>query len=214
MGKMFVIIPVKPFEQSKTRLSPVLSVGQRIALSRQMLLRTIRLALQVGKVVTISQSRAVRQVAKQAGAWALVDADVGLNAAIRQASEWVSARGEQAALVLPADLPLLTLSDLIEIATLGQQGPAAVIAPCQRSDGTNALLLRPPNLIKFAFGPDSFEQHRRAILAFGLEPIIYHSPTIALDLDYPDDLEKVLPRQQNLKLSPELDQLNLWYPLS
>lgn len=200
---MFVIIPIKPFEKSKTRLATQLSVGQRMALSRYMLLQTIRLARQVGKVVVISQSQRVRQQAKQAGAWALVEADTGLNAAIRQAAEWVAARGEEAALVLPADLPLLTLSNLTEMMSLGQQSPAIVIAPCHRGKGTNALLVRPPTLINFNFGPDSFALHRQAARAFGLEPIIYQSPTVALDIDTPADLEKVLPTQPGLNLELE-----------
>ena len=193
----FVIIPAKPFDQSKTRLSPVLSPRQRAGLSRQLLLRTIRLARQVGEVVVISRGGTARQQAKQSGAWALVEAGTGLNAAIRQASEWVAACGGQATLILPADLPLLTLSDLTKITTLGQQAPAVVIAPCHRTDGTNALLLHPPHLIDCSFGPNSFEQHRGAARTLGLEPVIYRSPTIAVDLDYPEDLEGILLEDYN-----------------
>lgn len=188
---MFVIIPAKPFEQSKVRLTPVLSVEQRVALSRQLLLRTIHLARQVGKVVVVSQSKSVRQLAKQAGAWALVETDMGLNAAVGQASHWAALRGVKSVLVLPTDLPLLTLADLREIVSLGQTAPAVVIAPCHCASGTNALFLNPPNLIKFAFGPNSFERHQKAAQDFGIEPTIYRSPTIALDLDYPKDLEKI-----------------------
>jgi len=188
---MFVIIPAKPFEQSKVRLTPVLSLEQRVSLSRQLLLRTINLARHVGKVVVVSQSKLVRQLAKQAGAWALVETDMGLNAAIRQASKWAALRGVQSVLVLPTDLPLLTLADLGEIVLLGQTAPAVVIAPCHRDSGTNALFLNPPNVINFMFGPDSFELHRKAAQDFGVEPIVYRSPTIALDLDFPKDLEKI-----------------------
>lgn len=185
---MFLVIPAKPFNQSKTRLSSTLSLSQRVGLSRHFLLRTIGLACQVGQTVVISRDRAVRQLAKQAGAWALVESGTKLNEALRQASNWVVARGDQAILILPGDLPLLTLSDLSEIIKLGRQTPAAVIAPCHRLDGTNALLLRPPGLIKLAFGPGSFEKHRQAVRGIGLEPVVYHSPTVALDLDLPEDL--------------------------
>ncbi len=188
---MFVIIPAKPFEQSKTRLSPALSLKQRINLSRQLLLRTIRLARQVGQVVVISRGGAVRHLAKQAGAWALVESGADLNSALRQASDWAVGRGGQTALILPADLPLLTLANLTEIIKLGQQTPSVVIAPCHRTNGTNALLLRPPTVINLAFGPDSFKNHQQIAQKSGLEPIIYHSPTIALDLDFLEDLEKI-----------------------
>ena len=72
---------------------------------------------------------------------------------------------------------------------LGQQSPSVVVAPCHHSDGTNGLFLRPPNLIEFAFGPGSFAKHQQAAHQMGITPQIYHSPTIALDLDIPEDLK-------------------------
>jgi 2-phospho-L-lactate guanylyltransferase len=185
----FTIIPAKSLDQSKTRLAGVLPLNERINLSRHLLQRTIHLARQVGEVVVVSRDAAVRRLAKRAGAWALVETGSGLNRALRQASEWVVAQGGQAILVLPGDLPRLELADLQEIVKLGQQRPSIVIAPCHHRDGTNALLLRPPGLIEFAFGPGSFGRHQQAARAVGIEPIIYHSPTVALDLDVPKDLE-------------------------
>ncbi len=186
---LFAIIPAKPLDQSKTRLKAVLPLNERINLSRHLLQRTIHLARQVGEVVVVSRDMAVRRLAKQAGAWALVETGSGLNRALRQASDWVVAQGGQAILVLPGDLPLLHLADLTEMVRLGQQRPSVVIAPCHRREGTNALLLRPPGLIEFAFGLGSFAKHQQAARAIGIEPIIYPSPTVALDLDVPRDLE-------------------------
>jgi 2-phospho-L-lactate guanylyltransferase len=185
---LVTIIPVKPPDQSKTRLASILSLAERISLTRRLLEQTIDLAGQVGDVVVISRDAGLRRRAKRAGAWALVESGHGLNEALRQAAAWVTMRGAQAILVLPGDLPLLTRSDLTGLVEAGQPAPSVVIAPCQRSDGTNALLLRPPDTIDFAFGAGSFERHRRAAQAKGLEPIIYRSPTLALDLDLPEDL--------------------------
>jgi len=185
---MVTIIPAKPFSQSKTRLAPVLSQKQRIRLSQHLLRRTIGLAIQVGQVVVISLDHAVRRFAKQAGAWTLVESGADLNSAIRQASEWVTARGGQSVLILPTDLPLLTMADLTEITKLGDEGASVVIAPCHREDGTNALLLSPPGAINVAFGPDSFRKHQHAAQSAGITPTVYHSPTVAFDLDLPEDL--------------------------
>jgi 2-phospho-L-lactate guanylyltransferase len=71
---------------------------------------------------------------------------------------------------------------------LGQKAPAVVIAPCRREEGTNALLLRPPDFIEVAFGPGSFKEHQRLAQVRGLNPLIYRSPSLALDLDWPEDL--------------------------
>ncbi len=188
---MFVIIPAKPFAQSKTRLSPALSLAGRIELSQGLLQRTICLARQVGEVVVISRDGAVRQLAKRAGAWALVESGDNLNQALHQAATWVMMHGGQSILVLPADLPRLQPSDLKEMVDASQSRPVALIAPCHRLDGTNALLLRPPDLIPFTFGPGSFASHQQAARAMGLEPVIYRSPTVAFDLDLPEDLQQL-----------------------
>jgi len=188
---MFVIIPVKPFAQSKSRLSPLLSPAGRIELSQRLLQRTISLARQVGEVVVISRGVAVRQLAKRAGAWALVESGDNLNQALHQAATWVMMHGGQSILVLPTDLPRLQLHDLKGMVEAGQSSPAVLIAPCHRLDGTNALLLRPPDLIRFAFGPGSFASHQQAVRSVGLEPLIYRSPTLAFDLDLPEDFQEL-----------------------
>ena len=185
---MFTIIPAKPFRQSKTRLAASLSEAQRVNLSRRLLLRTIHLARQVGDVVVVSRSQTVRQVAKTAGAWALVEMGIDLNTAVEQSIAWLSTQNLQAALIIPADLPLLTLADLSGLISIAGPAPAVVIAPCRHGTGTNALLLKPPGIIRVQFGPDSFHKHQKAVSATGLDPVIYRSVTIGLDLDTPEDL--------------------------
>ncbi len=184
---MFTIIPTKPFSQAKTRLAPLLSLEQRMQLSRYLLLRTINIANQVGQVVVISRDATVRRLAKSTGAWALIEAEASLNSALQQASEWVLLRDEASVLILPGDLPLLTVTDLQELISLDTITPSMVIAPCHRQEGTNALLLRPLGTIPFAFGPNSFTQHQRLAQAQGLNTTIYDMPNLALDLDLPDD---------------------------
>lgn len=184
---MFVVIPIKPFDQAKTRLAPALAPEQRRQLSRYLLMRTLSLALPVGQVVVVSRDAAVRRLAKQAGAWALVEAEPDLNLALRQAAGWVLARGGQDMLILPGDLPRLEPADLAGLVSAARPGPAVVIAPSRRFDGTNALLLRPPTIIPLSFGPDSFTRHVQAARQAGLEPAVYLSDTLAFDLDLPQD---------------------------
>ncbi len=186
---MFIIIPVKPFQQAKTRLADVLSPDERFRLSRHLFKRTLHLARQVGEVIVVSQDAAARKLAKQAGAWALVETGNGLNDALGQAIEWVTLHGATASLILPSDLPRLTRADLMGLIQTGQKPDSVVIAPCHRREGTNALLLRPPGLLAPEFGRNSFTRHKNAAQALGLEPIIYHSPTVAFDLDIPADLD-------------------------
>jgi len=187
---MFVIIPAKPFQQAKSRLTSVLSTDRRLHLSRRMLLRTISLARQVGPVAVISRDRNVRRVAQRGGAWALVENEPSLNPALRQAVTWATIQGTDAVLILPADLPLLRGADLTGLVeALPAADRSAVICPCRRGDGTNALLLRPPGLIEPAFGPGSFRRHLHHLHRKGVAPAIYQSDTLSFDLDLPADWE-------------------------
>ncbi len=60
--------------------------------------------------------------------------------------------------------------------------------PDRHGTGTNALLLSPPNAIAPAFGPGSFERHRRLALAAGLRVIVAGPPSLVLDVDTREDL--------------------------
>jgi 2-phospho-L-lactate guanylyltransferase len=203
---IYCLIPAKPYTESKSRLAPILSPAQRAALSRWLLERTLRLALTaVEHVVVVSRARALLAQARALGAWGLREAVPGLNPALSQAARFAQVRGADGILVLPADLPRLTRQDLDALLALGGVGagvkpaptpgvtpaptPVLVIAPCRSGTGTNALLLRPPGLIPFAFGPDSFAAHCAAARAVGVEPVVHRADSLAFDLDTPEDWE-------------------------
>ena len=191
--KMFVIIPAKPFRHAKSRLTPILPAERRLHLSRGLLAQTINLARRVGPVAVISRDNKVRQLAQRRGAWSLVENEPGLNPAVSQAVTWAMMQGADSVLILPADLPLLRREDLTGLVTaLPAAAQSAVICPCQRGDGTNALLLRPPALIEPAFGLDSFNRHLQQLQTAGVSPVIYQSDTLAFDLDLPADWEKLI----------------------
>jgi 2-phospho-L-lactate guanylyltransferase len=70
---------------------------------------------------------------------------------------------------------------------LARAGEGVIIAP-SHDGGTNALLLRPPHAIGFAFGEGSFARHCAMAAAAGLPCHVYESATLALDVDHPEDL--------------------------
>jgi 2-phospho-L-lactate guanylyltransferase len=187
---IYTVIPAKPFKESKSRLAAVLSPAQRVRLSRRLLAHTISAAAPLGGVVVVSRSGAVRQLAKQQGAYALVEGQADLNAAVRQGLTWSQAKGATSALVLPLDLPLLSTAVLRGLLTSASgQAPGIVIAPCRHGRGTNALLLSPPTLLFPRFGPDSFARHQQTAREIGLQTGIYCVPELAFDLDTAADWE-------------------------
>ena len=189
-----VLIPVKPFRRAKSRLSPVMSKPIRAALARSLLSRTLdTLASCDLPLATCVASRDMTalDLARRRGATALAESESGLNAALNQAREWAVARGAHVLLVLPADLPRLTSGDIMMMFELAREPRCVVIAPDARGEGTNALLLRPPDALNFAFGPHSFYEHCAQAETSQLALHIYRSPTVALDLDTPADWKRV-----------------------
>lgn len=189
MDNLWLLVPVKPFDEAKSRLATVLPEAERAALSRYLLTRTITLASDTGlfaRVLVVSRDCAALDLAKILGALPLLEEEADLNLALMQATRHAETALADAILVLPADLPLLTARDLTDLCTAGREGDV-VLAP-SRDGGTNALLIHLPAPFAFAFGENSFSAHRHRAVAAGREVKILHSETLALDLDWPDDL--------------------------
>lgn len=187
---IWLVIPVKPLDEGKSRLAAFLSIEERAALSRRWLLGVLQTAQSAacfaGQAV-ISRDPEVLALAAQHGAVPLQETGGDLNAALEQARAEVCAAGADALLALPADLPLLTVADLHALCARAELGDGVVIAP-SHNGGTNALLLRPPHAIAFAFGEASYARHCALVAAGGLLCHTYRSDTLAWDVDYPEDL--------------------------
>ncbi len=69
--------------------------------------------------------------------------------------------------------------------------PVVVVAPDRRRQGTNALLVCPAGLIEYDFGPGSFQRHCKRAREAGARLEILELPSLALDMDLPEDLELV-----------------------
>jgi 2-phospho-L-lactate guanylyltransferase len=166
----------------------------RAALARAMLSRTLDVLATCNSSLAacvVSRDTTALDMARRHGAASLAESESGLNAALDQARRWVLARGAQAVIVIPADLPLLTSADVVAMLDLAQEPRCAVIAPDARGEGTNALLLRPPDALHFAFGPQSFYEHCAQAETSPLLLHIFRSPTLALDLDTPADWKRI-----------------------
>jgi 2-phospho-L-lactate guanylyltransferase len=95
----------------------------------------------------------------------------------------------QGVLIVPADLPLLTVDDIHEVVKRAVDPPVVVITPDRHYQGTNALLISPPGLIQYEYGPDSFHRHCLQAEKAGARLEICERGSVALDIDFPEDLE-------------------------
>jgi 2-phospho-L-lactate guanylyltransferase len=138
-------------------------------------------------IAVISRDPAVLALASNLGALPIPETGDDLNAALAQACFTVTAARAEGVLMLPSDLPLLTVADLDALHDLALAGEGVVIAP-SHDGGTNALLLRPPDAIAYSFGENSAARHISLAAGAGLPCHIYNSSTLALDVDHPEDL--------------------------
>jgi 2-phospho-L-lactate guanylyltransferase len=188
---VWAIVPVKPLAEAKSRLSEVLTAEERQWLSRHMLDKVLAVLLDhpaLAGTVVVSRDPAALHGLPGRGLTGLAETGRDLNAALRQATNWICERQGDAVLVLPADVPLVEPEDVTTMVGLAQEDRCAVIAPCRREEGTNALLVRPAGAIDYTFGPGSFARHCRQAEAHGLAVHVYRSASLALDIDQPADL--------------------------
>ncbi|MEX0787125.1 MAG: 2-phospho-L-lactate guanylyltransferase [Dehalococcoidia bacterium] len=191
----FALIPVKELPRAKARLAPLLDDGGRrelvVALFRDVLEAAIACPALDG-VAAVTRDAGVLAMAAEAGTEALPEPGAttgsgpGLNEALTTAARAMAERGVDRIIVLAADLPLVTPGD---IAAVARSDADVVIVP-SLDGGTNALALT-PNAIDFGFGPQSEQRHLDAAEAAGLSTQRLDLPALALDIDTPDDLERL-----------------------
>lgn len=189
--RIAAIIPVGTLAGAKTRLGETLDAEERQDLVDRLLARTVSVSLAVDgldDVLVVSPDREVLARAADLGARTLRQRSRGLNAGLREAREDVVAGSATALVVLPIDLPFVS-ADAIRAVTDALAvlpHPTVVLVPDRHGSGTNALALRPPDAIDFAFGRGSRAAHRAAAEAAGATYREVDGP-LAFDLDTPDD---------------------------
>jgi 2-phospho-L-lactate/phosphoenolpyruvate guanylyltransferase len=177
---------------TKSRLAPVLNPGARAGLTLYMMGRVVAALREAGveDVCVVSPDRIVLNEAQRRGATPLIQESRGLNPALEEGRRRVLDLGASTLLVLPADLPLLDAGDVRAVLEAGE-GPSVVISPDGAHAGTNALLIQPPDVLPFAFGPDSFEAHLGAARRRGLDVRVCERTHLAFDLDTAGDLARL-----------------------
>lgn len=191
------ILPVKPFARAKQRLAVELSAGDRRALVVAMF-SDVLVALSrcgaIDRVLVVSDDRRAQQLAAGYGAAVTEDGQPNHSDATRRGLSLV-AEGADRALLVPGDCPLLDPGELSRLVARLQELEAraggrgvALIVPDRHGTGTNALAFGLPAPFDPAFGPGSRERHEAAATAAGALYEVAELPTLALDVDTPEDL--------------------------
>lgn len=183
----WLVIPVKPPGQAKSRLSEVLDSSQRAALARAMLARVLQAAQGAHGIAQVALLGPSRLGAAE-DVMLLADPGGGLNPAIHSAFDHAASQGASRCIILFADLPQLTSDDVDRLVSLAPDELG--IAPDRHRSGSNALSLPLPagKAFTFAFGPDSFAAHKAEAGRLGLRIEEVASPGLSRDIDTPQDL--------------------------
>jgi 2-phospho-L-lactate/phosphoenolpyruvate guanylyltransferase len=195
---MWGVLPVKNFENAKTRLAPVLSPEQRRTLFRLMVedVLAAMCASQLEGVLVLTNEAEAIELAGQYGASVAGEPEnAGQSEAVMRAMQLLEAEGIASALQLPGDIPGVSPAEIDRLISAHEALGARGMTIVQGHDGkgSNAVAVSPPTLMRFHFGHDSFGPHLAEARAAGVEPQVLDClPGIALDIDTGDDLAKLL----------------------
>ena len=188
------ILPVKSFGAAKQRLAAALGAGSRQALAQAMfsdVLGSLRRVPGVDAVAVVTADRVAESAALGERVEVLRDTEqTGQSAAASIGIGYAQACGFDRVLLVPGDTPLLDPGEVAALLRRGlDQDLGAIVVPDRHGEGTNALLLCPPDAIEPSFGPGSCERHLAAARAAGVRCAVERVPTLALDVDTGQDLE-------------------------
>lgn len=191
------VVPVKRLDWALGRLARALHDEGRRALQIAMLTDVLAAT---GGVHAVSRTLVVTDDPTAAGLALAAGAEViaeprppaGMNGAVEEGLATAARAGAAAALVVMADLPLVTSAALDRLVAAAGQGEGVTIATSRDRTGTNAMLLRPPTLLRPELGLGSRQRHLAQASRRGVPASTVELPELALDVDTDADLAEAL----------------------
>jgi 2-phospho-L-lactate guanylyltransferase len=163
-------------------------------------LDTLTAIPEIEHVLVVSRDQAALALARAYGARTVQEnGSPHLNVALTRATVVAKNYATRGVLIVPADLPLITPEDVRVMLEQAVDPPVVVVAPDRRRNGTNALLVCPTGLIDYEYGLGSFQRHCERALKAGARLEICELPSLALDMDLPEDLELVSETLENVE---------------
>ena len=195
--RTLAVLPIKSFGAAKSRLADVLGTAARRTLAEAMFRDTLSSLSQVPGLDAVAVVSAGDMAAEAAAAGERVtllrdEREAGHNPAAEIGVRHALRTGCERLLLVPGDTPVLDpgeVSGLLEAFAAG--GPGLIVIPDRHGTGTNGLLLAPPDALPPSFGPDSLRRHVEQAKLAGLRHSVERLPSLALDVDTPEDLAEL-----------------------
>jgi 2-phospho-L-lactate/phosphoenolpyruvate guanylyltransferase len=205
MQIVWAVLPIKDLVGVKSRLEGSLSSEERKGLVHAMA-EDVLLALQS---VDGLSGIAVVGHDKEVAAWTkahdltLIDdsAASSLSEAVRVAANELKTQGADAILSVLADTPLAKPSDfeaLLRRSADAAGQPSLTLAPSRDGDGSNAMVIAPPDAIEFHYGKGSAIAHKAEAVSRHLVTSVLDLDGIGHDIDTRQDLLDLVQKMQQL----------------
>jgi 2-phospho-L-lactate guanylyltransferase len=190
--RIWAVVPVKDTALAKQRLAAAVPPPLRQALMLAMLEDVLAALAEApglaGRLLVTADPAATRLAARYGAVCMTEGAPDGHTGAVAAAAQRLATEGADGMLTLPGDIPLVTAEEIGRLLAAHRPSPSFTIAPSRDEQGSNAVLVSPPEAVPLRFGENSFFPHLAAAEARGIRPSVLHLPGIALDIDNPADL--------------------------
>jgi FO synthase len=206
---VWALLPLKDFVNAKQRLSGVLAAHERRHLFHVMVEDVLEVLANhpaIEQTLIVSDDPSAQLLADRYGVlcWpeAVLGSDgsspAGLSAVVDAAAQKLQQQGVESMLVVHGDLPLLTADEIQQLINRHKSlvSPALTIAPDTVNDGSNCVLVTPPNAIEFCYGKGSFARHIEAAQARSVATASLKLAGASCDIDKPADLIKLITRAE------------------
>ena len=196
--KTSVIIPVKSFQKSKTRLQ--LSEEKTIELCRLLLREVIKTVSESGlidKTIVVSNEDKISDIIEEYDCKRIPDInEESVNDAVGLAESYLLENEFTHSIVLPLDVPFFYSEDIEKLLNFSEE-KSVVIVPSRHFDGTNALLRTPIDSMKPRYDEGSYSFQIESARNFDVKICVGLVYRFMLDIDSVEDLEFVI--KQNIK---------------
>lgn len=186
MTGIWAIVPIKDTHFSKSRLAPVMSDRMRRQLALIMfedVLTALLHAPGLEGIMVPTPDAEITRIGRRYGVEIMAEpTPTDYNRVARQAACRIAEQGGDAALILPADIPLLTSGEVQAVLSAASAMQVAILA-ARDGIGTNGLLLRGPDVMEPHFGIHSLHRHRQIACSHGLSHAVMDFPGFGFDID-------------------------------
>ena len=213
---LWALVPVKALAGAKQRLKSCLGpdrAGFTIAMFEDVL-NALADSREVAHTAVVTADSRMADIAASRGVRVIEEIESrGMNAAIELGIDAIRRMGGHRVVILPADIPLVTGSEIdgllhaLEVEQLAGGNSVIGLSASADGRGTNFLCLGTNRKFQTRYGRNSYRLHREGALESQYRPVALHSRTVSIDIDRERDLDELI---SFCRLNPRHQDTESW----